>query len=123
MVVALQSIDGRRQSVAAPIAHARHQRQIRSNAAGHLPGRTVGNRGAQHLPGKLSHADFVAAVADADRVNRQLPLADDFEQSMRFGRAAIDRHAAHVVADVAMLRWNVALEVFSRGLTAAWLCQ
>ena len=84
--------------------------KVRGDAARHEgQGRGAdGNGRSQDFPRYRSHADFIAAVADAVW---SLPailarLAHHLEQSMSPSGPSIDRHAAHIVANVAARRWH-----------------
>src|SRR6201986_35201 len=73
------------------------------------------------LPSNASHANFVAAIGDADRFDGELQLADDFKQPMERRGHSIYRHPPHVMANIAIRRRHILLELDDGGLAIARL--
>src|SRR6266481_4235427 len=84
---------------------------IGRNATSHQP--TVGDISANDGPGNLAHADFIAAVTDADRDNPTFLTGGDFEKPMSGAHAGRDVAPAHGVATVVMLRRHFGQELLN----------
>src|SRR6266446_7013188 len=84
---------------------------IGPNATSDQP--TVGDIPADDGPGNLAHADFVAAVADADRDNPTFLTGLDLEKPMSGAHARCNVPSSHRMAAVVMLRRHFGQELLN----------
>ena len=90
----------RRQGVRSPVACPSDNVPIGGDAADHATG-VLGVEAAKEIfPGNRTHADFICAVADADRLGLWTIPVQFVEKAMHVGRMGVDHPAAHVVAAV-----------------------
>lgn len=106
--------DGGGEGVSSPVAGAGEDIPIGGDAAdGFGRGRERESR-EDLFPGDASHADFVAAIADADRFEHRGPEWEGVEETVQRGSVLVDDFAAHVVAAIAGGEGDEAFEFFLR---------